>query len=96
MRAASPPASAAEIIESGAAGRRSRARLSKMGKQNSLDDCGLDLEEEGDDYDETDSGIEGGFGRDSPRPDTPVVEKGVARWINWEQKSLSLNLSLNL
>ena len=40
MRAASPPASGAEIVESG---RRRRGMLGRMAKQNSLDDMGLDL-----------------------------------------------------
>ena len=40
MRAASPPASGAEVVESG---RRRRGMLGRMAKQNSLDDMGLDL-----------------------------------------------------
>lgn len=40
MRAASPPATGAEIIESG---RRRRGMLGRMAKQNSLDDMGIDL-----------------------------------------------------
>ena len=40
MRAASPPASGAEIVDSG---RRRRGMLGRMAKQISLDDMGLDL-----------------------------------------------------
>ena len=49
-----------------------------MAKQNSLDDVGLELDEGDDDYEESpDSGNLEGFGRDSPRPGTPVVTKGT-------------------
>lgn len=51
-----------------------------MTKQNSLDDVGLDFDgEENDDgfEDAADSAaIEGGFGRDSPRPGTPIPIAG--------------------
>ena len=49
-----------------------------MAKQNSLDDVGLELDEGDDDYEEApDSGNLEGFGRDSPRPGTPIVTKGI-------------------
>ena len=49
-----------------------------MAKQNSLDDVGLELDEGDDDYEEApDSGNLEGFGRDSPRPGTPIVTKGT-------------------
>ena len=67
MRAASPPASAAELIEA-TGGRRNRNRLGRMAKQNSLDEMGLDLEDEAEEFNDDDSGVESGFGRDSPRP----------------------------
>jgi hypothetical protein len=52
-------------------------KRSVMAKQNSLDDVGLDLDEADDDFEEApDSGNLEGFGRDSPRPGTPVAQKG--------------------
>ena len=60
-----------------------------MAKQNSLDDVGLDLDETDDDFEDApDSGNLEGFGKDSPRPGTPVEVKGIPnyevfkmRWI---------------
>ena len=53
-------------------------KRSVMAKQNSLDDVGLELDEGDDDFEEApDSGNLEGFGRDSPRPGTPIVTKGI-------------------
>ena len=81
MRAASPPANASDILEATNNRRNNRPGIkrSMMAKQNSLDDVGLELEGEEPDEDfDTDAGtsLEQGFGRDSPRPGTPVTEKG--------------------
>ena len=52
-------------------------KRSVMAKQNSLDDVGLELDEGDDDFEEApDSGNLEGFGRDSPRPGTPISAKG--------------------
>jgi len=85
MRAASPPASGAEIVESG---RRRRGMLGRMAKQNSLDDMGLDLDEDGYEYNEEDSGVESGFGRDSPRPLSPPTppKENIIRNLPWTPK----------
>jgi hypothetical protein len=86
MRAASPPASAAELIEA-TGGRRNRNRLGRMAKQNSLDEMGLDLEDESEEFNDEDSGVESGFGRDSPRPQTPpAVRPHVVRGLPWTPK----------
>ncbi|XP_023326584.1 striatin-interacting protein 1-like [Eurytemora carolleeae] len=58
MRAASPPATGVELIESG---RRRRGMLGRMAKQNSLDDMGIDLDEDGEEYNDEDSWVESGF-----------------------------------
>jgi len=85
MRAASPPASAAELIEATNPCRR-RNKLGRMSKQNSLDDMGLDLDE-GDDLDEVDSGVQSNFGRDSPIPQSPENEREhVVRGFPWTPK----------
>ncbi len=103
MRAASPPASAADILEATNNRRNNRPGIkrSMMTKQNSLDDVGLDLEgEEGEeDFEDASSGNASGAGSsssggeegdsgnasedssgqprvDSPRPGTPIPEKG--------------------
>ncbi len=48
-----------------------------MAKQNSLDDVGLELDDADEDFEEAgDSGNLEGFGQDSPRPGTPVPQKG--------------------
>ena len=62
--------------------------LGRMSKQNSLDDMGLDLDEDGDDYNEEDSGVDSGFGRDSPRPlsPPPVEKENVIRSLPWTPK----------
>ena len=64
-------------------------KRSVMAKQNSLDDVGLDLDDGDDDYEETpDSGNLEGFGRDSPRPGTPITTKGKVGYlidIHWAQ-----------
>merc|ERR1719283_461367 len=86
MRAASPPASAAELIEA-TGGRRNRNRLGRMAKQNSLDEMGLDLEDEPEEFNDDDSGVESGFGRDSPRPQTPPATKQhQVRGLPWTPK----------
>jgi len=86
MRAASPPASAAELIEA-TGGRRNRRGLGRMAKQNSLDEMGLDLEEEEEGFQEDEGGVETGFGRDSPRPQTPPVARAhVVRGLPWTPK----------
>jgi len=95
MRAASPPASAAELIEA-TGGRRNRRGIPRMAKQNSLDEMGLDLDDDPDEFnDETDttpgsrdSGVESGFGRDSPRPVSPPLEcnQHVVRGLPWKPK----------
>ena len=49
-----------------------------MAKQNSLDDVGLDLDDADDDFEDTpDSGNLEGFGKDSPRPGTPITVEGM-------------------
>ena len=82
MRAASPPASAADILEATNNRRNNRPGMkrSMMTKQSSLDDDGLDLEADEEDFEDAataaeTSTLETGFGRDSPRPGTPIVEK---------------------
>ena len=54
-------------------------KRSVMAKQNSLDDVGLDPDEPDEDGfdDAPDSGNLEGFGRDSPRPGTPVAAKEI-------------------
>jgi len=87
MRAASPPASAAEMLENNVAQRRNRRGLGRMAKQNSLDEMGLDLEEDNDEEGDEDSGVESGFGRDSPRPDSPApVKEHIVRTLPWTPK----------
>lgn len=120
MRAASPPASAADILEATNNRRNNRPGIkrSMMTKQSSLDDVGLDLEGDEDEFEDatasaaavaasamtavgaasegasggvggssddgdrpssgdSDSGTEEGFPRaDSPRPGTPIPQKG--------------------
>jgi len=85
MRAASPPASGNEVVDNG---RRRRGMLGRMAKQNSLDDMGLDLDEDGEDYNEEDSGVESGFGRDSPRPLSPPPPENekIIRSLPWTPK----------
>jgi len=86
MRAASPPASAAELIEATGV-RRNRRGLGRMAKQSSLDEMGLDLDDEPEEFNDEDSGVESGFGRDSPRPDTPPPAKEhVVRGLPWTPK----------
>jgi len=91
MRAASPPASGTEIIDSG---RRRRGMLGRMAKQNSLDDMGLDLDDDGEDFNEEDSGVESGFGRDSPRPLDPPspLKENVIRSLPWTPKVRSKDI----
>jgi len=87
MRAASPPASAAELLENNVANRRNRRGLGRMAKQNSLDEMGLDLEDDNDDFNDEDSGVESGFGRDSPRPGSPPpVKEHIVRALPWTPK----------
>ena len=87
MRAASPPASAAELLDTNVAARRNKRGLGRMAKQNSLDEMGLDLEDDSEDFNDEDSGVESGFGRDSPRPDSPAPEKEhVVRGLPWTPK----------
>ena len=53
-------------------------KRSVMAKQNSLDDVGLELDDTDDDFEDApDSGNLEGFGKDSPRPGTPVAVKGI-------------------
>jgi len=86
MRAASPPASAAELIEATGV-RRNRRGLGRMAKQSSLDEMGLDLDDEPEEFNDEDSGVESGFGRDSPRPDTPPPAKEhIVRGLPWTPK----------
>jgi len=86
MRAASPPASAAELIEATGV-RRNRRGLGRMAKQSSLDEMGLDLDDEPEEFNDEDSGVESGFGRDSPRPDTPPpVKEHIVRGLPWTPK----------
>jgi len=86
MRAASPPASAAELIEATGV-RRNRRGLGRMAKQSSLDEMGLDLDDEAEEFNDEDSGVESGFGRDSPRPDTPPPAKEhTVRGLPWTPK----------
>ena len=49
---------------------------------------GLDLDEDGDDYNEEDSGVESGFGRDSPRPlsPPPPEQEKIIRSLPWTPK----------
>jgi len=89
MRAASPPASAAELIEASAAVRRNRRGLGRMAKQSSLDEMGLDLEDDSEEFPEEEGGAEtgGGFGRDSPRPGTPPPARDhPVRGLPWTPK----------
>merc|ERR1711981_303375 len=89
MRAASLPASAADILEATNNRRNNRPSMKRsvMAKQNSLDDVGLDLDDGDDDYEESpDSGNLEGFGRDSPRPGTPVVTGDPPRVLPWTPK----------
>ena len=53
------------------------------------------VDEEGDDYNEEDSGVESGFGRDSPRPLSPPNQQkeNVNRCLPWTPK---VNLSVVL
>ena len=86
MRAASPPASAADILDATNNRRNNRPGIkrSMMTKQSSLDDVGLDMEGEENEEDLEDaaeqsasaSALEGAFGRDSPRPGTPIAPVG--------------------
>ena len=87
MRAASPPASAADILDATNNRRNNRPGIkrSMMTKQSSLDDVGLDMEGEDNEEDFEDaseqsssasSALEGAFGRDSPRPGTPIAPVG--------------------
>ena len=66
----------------------SAMKRSVMAKQNSLDDVGLGLDEGDDDYDTPDSANLEGFGRDSPRPGTPITEKEevIKRTLPWTPK----------
>jgi len=89
MRAASPPASGTEMVDNGGGRRARRGMLGRMAKQNSLDDMGLDLEDDGEDYSEEDSsGVESGFGRDSPRPlsPPPPEKENIIRSLPWTPK----------
>lgn len=87
MRAASPPASAAELLDTSVAARRNKRGLGRMAKQNSLDEMGLDLEDDSEEYNDEDSGVESGFGRDSPRPGSPAPEKEhIVRALPWTPK----------
>ena len=87
MRAASPPASAAELLDTNVAARRNKRGLGRMAKQNSLDEMGLDLEDDSEDFNDEDSGVESGFGRDSPRPGSPaLVKEHVVRGLPWTPK----------
>ena len=87
MRAASPPASAAELLDTNVAARRNKRGLGRMAKQNSLDEMGLDMEEDNEDYNDDDSGVESGFGRDSPRPGSPAPAKEhIVRGLPWTPK----------
>jgi len=92
MRAASPPASAADILEATNNRRNNRPSMKRMAmaKQNSLDDYQPDLDDGDDDFEDTpdqSGNLEEGFGRDSPRPGTPVaVEEKVSRSLPWTPK----------
>jgi hypothetical protein len=93
MRAASPPANAADILEATNNRRNNRPGIkrSMMTKQSSLDDVGLDMDGENDDDDGfedassssaeekgSDQSSEEPFpGGDSPRPGTPVPVKSM-------------------
>ena len=57
-----------------------------MAKQNSLDEMGLDIEDDNDDFNDDDSGVESGFGRDSPRPGTPSIKEDIVRSLPWKPK----------
>ena len=63
-------------------------KRSVMAKQNSLDDVGIDLDEADDDFEDTpESANLEGFGKDSPRPGTPVaVKENVPRILPWTPK----------
>lgn len=91
MRAASPPASAADILEATNNRRNNRPGIKRymMTKQSSLDgDDVLDLEADDEDFEDataanTDSStLDSGFGRDSPRPGTPITEKSGCSGFN--------------
>ena len=87
MRAASPPASAAELLDTNVAARRNKRGLGRMAKQSSLDEMGLDMEDDNEDFNEEDSGVESGFGRDSPRPGSPAPTKEhIVRGLPWTPK----------
>ena len=64
MRAACPPASADELIEATGV-RRNRRGLGRMAKQSSLDEMGLDLDDDSEELNDEHCGVESGFGRDS-------------------------------
>ena len=62
-----------------------------MAKQNSLDDVGLDLDDGDDDFEDTpDSGNLEGFGKDSPRPGTPITVEGNAFFFKSYLKKKSI------
>ncbi|XP_059091844.1 striatin-interacting protein 1-like [Tigriopus californicus] len=92
MRAASPPANAAELVESTNNRRSNRPGIkrSMMTKQSSLDDMGLEIVQElEDDFEDAaeSSTIESGFGRDSPRPGVPMMElEELPRSLPWTPK----------
>ena len=93
MRAASPPASAAELMENNVQARRNRRGLGRMAKQSSLDEMGLDIEDDNDDFNDDDSGVESGFGRDSPRPGTPPpIQEHIVRNLPWKPKVRSKDI----
>ena len=67
--------------------RRNKRGVGRMAKQNSLDEMGLDIEDDNDDYNDEDSGVESGFGRDSPRPGSPnPVKEHIVRSLSWTPK----------
>ena len=66
-------------------------KRSVMAKQNSLDDVGLDLDEAEDDFEDTpDTGNLENFGKDSPRPGTPVTAKGELQGYFFAKKDKCL------
>ena len=79
MRAASPPASVAELIEATGV----RRGLGRMAKQCSLDEMGLDLDDEPEEFND-----------DSPRPDTPLFCQG-AYCERSDRRTLSPSLRTN-
>jgi len=101
MRAASPPANAADILEATNNRRNNRPGIkrSMMTKQSSLDDVGLDMDGDDDDGFEDASSSSGDdktldpanddpfSGGDSPRPGTPVpVAEEAPRSLPWKPK----------